>query len=101
MKTNTITYAALLYIGVAAASRKGGGSSSSADSAAADSAITAPSADTAKKVEIKPKGPAPAWAPDIKPEMQAVIEKLTSYGDKPIPKLTAVEARKTTLLQMQ
>jgi acetyl esterase len=26
--------------------------------------------------------------------MQAVIEKLASYGDKPIPKLTAVEARK-------
>jgi acetyl esterase len=43
---------------------------------------------------VKPKGPAPAWAPDMKPQMQAVIEKLASYGDKPIPQLTAVEARK-------
>jgi acetyl esterase len=43
---------------------------------------------------IKPTGPAPAWAPGIKPEMQAVIEKLASYGDKPIPELTAQQARK-------
>ena len=43
---------------------------------------------------IKPAGPAPDWAPNIKPEMQAVIEKLLSYKDKPIPELTAVEARK-------
>ncbi|GAA4332294.1 hypothetical protein GCM10023149_38490 [Mucilaginibacter gynuensis] len=43
---------------------------------------------------IKPKGAAPAWAPDIKPQMQVVIEKLASYGDKPIPQLTAVQARK-------
>lgn len=51
--------------------------------------------DTEKLVNnIKPKGSAPAWAPDIKPQMQAVIEKLESYGDKPIPQLTAVEARK-------
>ena len=45
--------------------------------------------------DIKPKGKAPSWAPDIKPQMLAVIEKLESYGDKPIPQLTAVEARKT------
>lgn len=44
--------------------------------------------------QIKPKEPAPAWAPGIKPEMQAVMEKLASYGDKPIPELTAVQARK-------
>ena len=44
---------------------------------------------------IKPKGPKPAWAPsDLKPQMGAVLEKLASYGDKPIPTLTAVEARK-------
>ena len=43
---------------------------------------------------IKPTGEAPAWAPDISPEMQAVIEKLASYGDTPIPKLSAQEARK-------
>jgi acetyl esterase len=44
--------------------------------------------------DLKPKGNAPAWAPDIKPQMQAVIEKLASYADKPIETLTAVEARK-------
>jgi len=55
----------------------------------------ATSMDTAMtEKSIKPTGEAPAWAPDIKPEMQAVIEKLASYGDTPIPKLTAQEARK-------
>ena len=53
---------------------------------------TMPVADSAKS--IKPVGPAPAWAPSIKPEMQAVIEKLESYKDKPIAELTAKEARK-------
>lgn len=43
---------------------------------------------------LKPTGAAPAWAPDIKPEMQTVIEKLASYGDKPIESLTPAEARK-------
>lgn len=43
---------------------------------------------------IKPMGEVPSWAPDIKPEMQAVIEKLASYKDTPIPQLTAQDARK-------
>lgn len=43
---------------------------------------------------VKPSGAKPAWGPNIKPEMQAVIEKLASYGDKPIPELTAQQARK-------
>jgi len=43
---------------------------------------------------LTPKGPKPAWAPNIKPEMAVVIEKLVSYGDKPTETLTAVEARK-------
>jgi acetyl esterase len=43
---------------------------------------------------IRPKGPKPAWAPDIHPEMQAVIEKLLSYNAPPIESLTAAEARK-------
>ena len=60
-----------------------------------DSTSTA-SVDTVKghKGDIKSTGAAPAWAPDIKPEMQAVIEKLASYGDKPIETLTPAEARK-------
>ncbi|WP_158826315.1 alpha/beta hydrolase [Mucilaginibacter lacusdianchii] len=44
--------------------------------------------------DVKPKGPKPAWADDIKPQMAAVIEKLASYNDTPIPQLTAVQARK-------
>lgn len=43
---------------------------------------------------LKPAGPPPEWAPGIKPEMQTVIEKLASYGDKPIESLTAPDARK-------
>lgn len=43
---------------------------------------------------LTPKGPKPAWAPDIKPEMAAVMEKLAGYGDKPIETLTPAEARK-------
>jgi len=59
----------------------------------ADSTIVT---ETAKEASgnIKPKGAAPAWAPDIKPGMLAVIEKLTSYGDRPIESLTAEDARK-------
>ncbi len=43
---------------------------------------------------VKPNGPKPDWAPDIHPEMQAVIEKLVSYGSPPIESLTAEAARK-------
>ena len=46
-----------------------------------------------KNVQLKPAGPAPAWAPSIKPEMQVVIEKLESLGGKPIENLDAKEAR--------
>jgi acetyl esterase len=59
------------------------------DTAAKDSAMT----DT-MAVSIMPTGKAPDWGPNLKPEMQAVIEKLVSYGDKPNPELTAAEARK-------
>jgi len=46
-----------------------------------------------KDADLKPFGPAPAWAPDIKPEMAVVIEKLASLGGKPIETLDAKEAR--------
>lgn len=45
---------------------------------------------------IKPSGQAPQWAPNIKPEMQAVIEKLESYKDTPIPQLTAFVGYKSS-----
>ena len=44
--------------------------------------------------DLKPKGGDPAWAPDIDDEMLVVMEKLQSYGDKPIETLSAPEARK-------
>lgn len=43
---------------------------------------------------VIPSGTPPSWAPGMKPEMLAVIEKLASYRDKPIETLTAAEARK-------
>ncbi|WP_423147877.1 alpha/beta hydrolase [Rubrolithibacter danxiaensis] len=44
--------------------------------------------------KVTPTGPKPEWAPNIKPEMQAVIEKLASFGAPPLTTLTAQEARK-------
>ena len=46
-----------------------------------------------KNTTLKPEGPAPDWAPNIRPEMAVVIEKLVSLGGKPIETLTAKEAR--------
>ncbi len=72
--------------------------SNSTKSADADSTATAADAlvrdSSANMNEIRPLGPAPDWAPGIKPQMQAVMEKLASYKDKPIPELSAQEARK-------
>ncbi|MDQ6902444.1 MAG: hypothetical protein M3139_05460 [Bacteroidota bacterium] len=49
---------------------------------------------TVQGTVLQPKGPKPAWAPGIAPSMQAVIEKLVSYGDSPIVRLSAPNARK-------
>ncbi len=46
-----------------------------------------------KQIALKPAGPAPAWAPSIKPEMQVVMDKLATLGGKPIETLEAGEAR--------
>lgn len=43
--------------------------------------------------KLTPAGPAPDWAPSIKPEMQVVIEKLMSLGGKPLDMIDAKEAR--------
>lgn len=55
-----------------------------------DSTIT----DSTLTAALKPAGPAPEWGKTIKPEMQAVMEKLNSYGDKPLETLSATDARK-------
>lgn len=65
---------------------------SKTSSTTTDTTVVTTKTDTGMSA-VKPSGPAPAWAPDIKPEMQAVIKKLASYGDKPIPQLTAAQAR--------
>ena len=50
--------------------------------------------DTAVKANrIQPEGPNPEWAPDIDPQMLAVIEQFQSYGAVPYPMLTADQAR--------
>ncbi|UZT97935.1 alpha/beta hydrolase [Chryseobacterium fluminis] len=51
-------------------------------------------ADSSKVSFVKPVGTAPNWGKTMTPEMLAVIEKLSSYGDKPIENLTPAEARK-------
>lgn len=68
--------------------------STSSDTTSTTTKIDSTIKSDSNSAKIKPKGPAPSWAPDIKPEMQAVIEKLGSYGDKPIETLTAQQARK-------
>ena len=42
---------------------------------------------------IQPEGPNPEWAPDIDPQMWAVVEQLGSYGTPPITTLTAQQFR--------
>ncbi len=65
--------------------------------AAPDSAATTAKADSTgggTAGNVKPTGPKPAWGPNIKPEMQAVIEQLMSFNNKPLLQLTAAQARK-------
>ncbi len=86
MKAKVLHLAAASLL-LLAACQNNNNSTTSTDTTATDTMSTNAQA-------IKPMGPVPAWAPSIKPEMQAVMEKLASYQDKPIAELTAVEARK-------
>ena len=63
---------------------------SSETNAASDSAAVTPANNG---TAVTPTGPAPAWGPDIKPAMLAVIEAFQSFGNKPLPELTAPQAR--------
>ena len=63
---------------------------SGATNAASDSAAVTGSAAGA----VQPTGAKPAWGPNLHPEMQAVIEQLMSFKNKPLPELTAPAARK-------
>ncbi|MGM9475935.1 alpha/beta hydrolase [Pedobacter sp. GSP4] len=87
MKINPLkTSALLLTVAVSLYScTSGTKTTTTTDSTVKDSTINA---------GLKPTGPAPEWGKTIKPEMQTVIEKLSSYGDKPLETLSAVDARK-------
>lgn len=67
---------------------------SSGTKTADDADSTKNESDTTTSASLKPVGAAPEWGKSIKPEMQVVIEKLASYGDRPIETLSATEARK-------
>lgn len=60
------------------------------NTAVTDSSMT----DSTQMATLKPAGPAPEWGKTIRPEMQVIIEKLSSYGDQPIETLSATDARK-------
>ena len=45
---------------------------------------------------VMPVGPAPAWAPDIDPQMLAVVEQLVSFEQPPFPETTPFQARNET-----
>ncbi|WP_029275189.1 alpha/beta hydrolase [Pedobacter borealis] len=87
MKTNWLKPASFICaVAVCIAACTGGTKTTTiTDSTITDSSVTA---------ALKPAGPAPEWGKTIKPEMQAVIEKLNSYGDKPLETLSAADARK-------
>ncbi|MGN8054679.1 alpha/beta hydrolase [Pedobacter sp. 22163] len=87
MKTNWLKPASFICAVAVCIAACTGGTKTTAitDSTISDSSVTA---------ALKPAGPAPEWGKTIKPEMQAVIEKLNSYGDKPLETLSAADARK-------
>ncbi|NVO84896.1 alpha/beta hydrolase [Hymenobacter sp. P5252] len=67
----------------------------SAESDAGAVTDNTPAASSDGTANITPTGPAPAWAPNIAPEMLAVIEKLDSLSASTPPhKLTPAEVRK-------
>jgi len=70
------------------------GETNAASDSAATKATSADAAGNGTAGSAKPTGPKPAWGPNIKPEMQAVIEQLMSFKNKPLPTLTAAQARK-------
>lgn len=68
-------------------------SNNSENTSTSDSTFTSKNYSTDES-DLKPKGKDPAWAPEgIDDKMLVVMEKLQSYGDKPIETLSAGEAR--------
>ncbi|UOQ53963.1 alpha/beta hydrolase [Hymenobacter cellulosivorans] len=81
-------------LGLASCNTSNTNEQSGATAAATDS-VAVDSAATAGPRPVKPAGPSPAWAPNIGPEMQTVIEKLAALqGPTPPETLTPAEVRK-------
>ncbi len=97
MNTSVARYrhllAPVLLAGLGLASCNTNQSTETADATTDSANTTMPAAGS--MAAIKPTGPAPEWAPNIAPEMLAVIEKLDSLsGPTPPHKLTPAEVRK-------
>lgn len=95
MKTTLLRNAALsatflLALSACSSNPKTTGSTADTTAMTTDTSTTT---STGKPEDVKPTGPAPEWGPGLTAQMQAVMEKLASYKDKPIPELTAVQAR--------
>ena len=52
-----------------------------------------PDSSVVKPNTLKPTGPKPEWGPNMTDRMQAIIEKLVSFGGKPAESLPPAEAR--------
>lgn len=55
---------------------------------------TGPAVQTRDPMQVRPAGPAPEWAPNIDPQMLAVIEQLDAFGAPPLPEMAPAQARK-------
>lgn len=79
----------------------GCGTTSSTDDGRTDSmpsnADVGPSVATMNPMAIMPSGSAPSWAPDIDPQMLAVVERLGAYEQPPFPQLTPFQVRNAKL----
>lgn len=58
---------------------------------------TGPQVKTVNPMEIKPMGPNPAWAPDIDPQMLAVIEQFQAFGNPKATEMSAFQFRNAKL----
>ena len=54
---------------------------------------TGPAVKTTDPGQIRPAGPAPRFAPDMDPQMRAVLEEFAAFGPPKYPELTAFQVR--------
>ena len=58
---------------------------------------TGPRVEASSAMEVQPSGQAPDWAPDIDPQMQAVIEEFSAFEPPKYPQLTPFQVRMAVL----